>query len=214
MKKITSYFLFIALFSGLSSTTSFSQGKAEKENYAVVTGGAGFSLVGLLFSAFQSASNSIPGSEFSLTHTPVLAGNFDYVFNGKFSLGAAYTYQSFNGSYTNYQYTSNGVEVYGTWKDKVIRSNYALRPIFHFGKGEDLDPYLGCRLGFTQWAFRSSNPDPYYSTGDFYGSRFSPGVKFQGFFGVRYYFTDFLGFNAELAVGPTYYSLFGLSAKF
>ena len=217
MKKFTSPLLLTVMISFYTTSNSFSQesdGKSEKENYSVVTGGAGFSLAGLLFSVVQRAGNSIPGSDFSLAHTPVIVGNFDYVFKHRFSLGASYTYQSFSLSYTNYQYNSNGVQLLGTWKDKITRANYAVRPIFHFGDKEDLDPYLGVRLGFTQWAYKSTNPDPYYSTGDFYGSKFSPGIKFQAFFGVRYYFTDMIGFNAELAIGPTYYSMLGLSAKF
>lgn len=217
MKKFTSSLLLTVMISFLTTSNSFSQesdGKSEKENYSVVTGGAGFSLVGAIFSVVQKLSDAVPGSEFHLKHTPVIVGNFDYVFKKKFSLGAAYTYQAFDVSYKNYEYKSNGATLYGTWEDHVTRSNFAVRPIFHFGNKDNFDPYFGCRLGFTQWKFNSYNPDPNFIANDFYGSKFNSGIRFQAFFGVRYYFTDFFGFNMEVAVGPTYFSMLGLSAKF
>lgn len=212
MKKVSMLFV-AAIATGLclvKPQTGYAQNEQGK---SVVTAGAGYSLVGALFKSVDNAIGS--NGTVDLKSTPVICGMYDYALADHFSIGAAFSYQSFTAVYTNAEYTnSQGFTVTGSWKDRVTRMNYAIRPLFHFGDNESFDHYAGVRLGFTNWGFTSDNPDPYYNTTDFYPSGFKNRLRVQTLYGMRYFFTDNIGVNLELAIGSPYYMMGGVNFKF
>src|ERR1051326_180569 len=149
MKKITCTLLAVAI----AGLTVLLPGKARAQNaqgQSVATIGAGASLAGLVFAFVKNASNQ--GSDYSskLTSTPAILASYDYGIADRFSLGLAFSYQQFGVQYTNYTYTnSQGVDVTGSFSDKLSRINFGLRPIFHFGTDNKMDGYFGARISTT-----------------------------------------------------------------
>lgn len=212
-KKISTLFLAFAM-AGMSFIPSVVQAQ-NAQGQISANAGVGVSLVGALFSAVKNNVNAQPGATVTLHSTPVITAGVDYAIADHFSLGVAGSYQSFSSEYTNYTYTnSQGVDVTGSYKDKVTRMNFGLRPLFHFGDNENFDPYFGARISFTNWSYSTSNPDPYYDFGDVYSFIGASPVKFQVLFGAHYFFNEIVGINGEVAVGPSYYLMGGLSFKF
>jgi len=212
MKKTSTIILAASVLSLslFNSEKAFAQKGADAPP-SVITAGAGWSLVGALFSTLGSG---IPdSSDFSYHQTPVILGSYDYYFSSKFSIGAAYSFQSFTTEYTNYGYTGTaGAQYYGTWKNTLKRQNFAIRPLFHFGSGEEIDPYFGLRLGYTQWSSTTTNPDPAYDS--FESISIGTPIKVQVLFGARYWVADFLGINAEVAIGSPYFAMMGVNFRF
>ncbi len=169
---------------------------------SVVTVGLGWSLVGALF------GNTSNATTFS---TPAFLGHYDYALGDKFSLGAAFSYQSMGLNYTNYTYTNNaGVLVTEDIKSTYTRTNIGIRPLFHFGDNSDMDMYAGVRLGYQIWKHSHNSSDATWSEVNVFNSR--PTV--QPLFGIRYFFTDLIGFNAEIGLGSPYVTMAGINLRF
>ncbi|MCA6362194.1 MAG: outer membrane beta-barrel protein [Bacteroidetes bacterium] len=190
--------------------------KAAAQKYqgqSVITGGVGFSLTGLLFSVIERSLDAT--TDISSTRTPVLIGAYDYGLSDRFSIGVGYTYQSLTLKYDSYYF--NGMTdslVTGNFTDRVVRQNFGIRPLFHFGDNDDLDIYAGVRLSAVRWSYTTDRTDIGTDrwVSDVLGG-FSP-VKVQGLFGMRYFFTENIGFNTELAIGPSYFAMVGINARF
>lgn len=212
MKKTSAIILALSILclSLFKSQNTFAQ-KGGDAPPSVITAGVGWSLVGALFSTLSNNTND--SSQFDFRQTPVIIGSFDYHVSPKFSIGAAYSYQSFTSEYTNYQYTgTGGGTYYGTWKNVLKRQNFAIRPLFHFGNSDEIDPYFGLRLGYTQWSSTTTNFDPAYDS--FESISIGSPIKVQVLFGSRYWVADFLGFNAEVAIGSPYFAMLGANFRF
>ncbi|HEY6161692.1 MAG TPA: outer membrane beta-barrel protein [Bacteroidia bacterium] len=204
MKKASTIIVALAVL----AAGTFKPGSAHAQNaqgQTVITGGAGFSLAGILFTLIKDALNS---SNVTSKTTPVIGGMVDYGISDHFSLGGAYTYQSVSASYTSY--TKDTITYTGNFKDKISRQNFGVRPLFHFGSNENFDTYAGARLSYTIWKY-TSNARTDVSSTDFSGTS---RIHFQALFGMRYFFTENIGFNFEAAVGPSYYAFFGINARF
>jgi hypothetical protein len=187
------------------------QAAAQKyQGQSVVTGGVGFSVVGLFFGLVETGLDA--GTEIRTTKTPVLIGAYDYGVSDRFSVGVAYSYQGLTLKYDNY-IDANGNTVLGNFTDRLTRQNFGLRPLFHFGDNDDFDIYAGLRLSFMRWSYTTDRPDlaSNFATEILGGA--SP-VKVQGLFGMRYFFTENIGFNTELAIGPSYFAMIGVNARF
>ncbi|MFN8714744.1 MAG: hypothetical protein ACK5Z2_17990 [Bacteroidota bacterium] len=209
MKK-GSFIIAIALML-LAGIITPQQVSAQKyQGQSVVTGGVGFSVVGLFFGLIENGLDA--GTEIRSTRTPVLIGAYDYGISDRFSVGIAYSYQSLTLKYENYT-DLNGNLVVGSFTDRLTRQNFGLRPLFHFGDNDDLDIYAGLRLSLMRWSYSSDRPDisDNFATNILGG--ISP-VKVQGLFGMRYFFTENIGFNTELAIGPSYLAMVGINARF
>jgi hypothetical protein len=209
MKK-GSFIIAIALML-LAGIITPQQVSAQKyQGQSVVTGGVGFSVVGLFFGLIENGLDA--GTEIRSTRTPVLIGAYDYGISDRFSVGIAYSYQSLTLKYENYT-DLNGNLVVGSFTDRLTRQNFGLRPLFHFGDNDDLDIYAGLRLSLMRWSYSSDRPDisDNFATNILGG--ISP-VKVQGLFGMRYFFTENIGFNTELAIGPSYFAMVGINARF
>jgi len=212
MKKISTLFTGLAVI-GLALFSNQKAAAQKEAGQSVVTLGVGESLVGSIFSV---ASSSTSGGSYSISHSPAILGMYDYGLSDRFSIGAAFSYQSFSTAYTNYSYynSTTGGAYYGSWTDKITRINYAVRALFHFGDNENFDPYFGLRLGFTNWSASTTNPDPNYATDNGFGVTIKGAIAPQVVFGVRYFFTPLIGVNLEAAIGSPYYASAGVNFKF
>jgi hypothetical protein len=189
--------------------------KAAAQKYqgqSVITGGVGFSVVGLFFGLVENALDAT--TNVNSTKTPVLLGAYDYGLSDRFSIGVGYTYQSLTIKYDGYYFNgSQDSLVTGNFTDRLTRQNFGIRPMFHFGDNDDLDIYAGLRISMVRWNYSSSRPDLGAGwASDLLGGA-SP-VKAQALFGMRYFFTENIGFNTELAIGPSYFAMVGINARF
>ncbi|TND10341.1 MAG: hypothetical protein FD123_589 [Bacteroidetes bacterium] len=199
----------VALVVATLATFSPRNAMAQKfQGQSVVTAGAGYSLAGILMGVVTDAVNATDASS---TKTPVIAGMYDFGISDRFSVGAAYTYQGLTVKYSSYT-DPNGNVITGNFTDRLTRQNFGVRALFHFGDNDDLDTYAGARFGYTMWNYSSSAPNGYDNSDILSG--FGSPIKPQALFGMRYFFTDNIGANAEFAIGPTYFMLFGINARF
>lgn len=205
MKKLS----VLAVAVTVAAFATFSPNRAMAQKYQGqmnLTAGGSFSLTGLAINAVTDALAN--GTGVTSRSTPGLNGMFDYGITDRFSLGAAYHFQNFRTEFTGYTDTA-GNNVVGDYYFGITRQNAGLRALFHFGDNDDLDTYAGARVGYSFWKFStnasSSGVDEATLT-----SRVWP----QALFGMRYYFTDNIGANVEFAVGPPYYLMLGLNARF
>src|ERR1700690_3444869 len=93
-KKTSTIILAITVLSVSLFKTNSASAQNEK-GASVVTAGAGASLVGLLFSAIKNTVNRQSGASVNITSTPAILAMYDYAIADKFSLGAAFSYQTF-----------------------------------------------------------------------------------------------------------------------
>ncbi len=201
--------ILVAAFSMFNPTMAHAQ---KAKGQVVVTGGAGYSIVGLFFGVITDALNTT--ATIKTTKTPVIFGSADYGITDRFSVGACYTYQGITAKYNSYYTTDsagNQITTTGDFTDRVSRQSIGIRPLFHFGDSEDLDLFVGARFSYVFWNYNSSRVD--ISKSDVLGGVGSP-IKPQFLLGMRYFFNPTFGFNAEFAIGPTYFMAFGISAKF
>lgn len=170
------------------------------------TAGGSFSLTGLTMNFVIDAIDNAQGT--TTRSTPGLNGMFDYGITDRFSLGAAYHFQNFRAEFNGYT-DSAGNAVVGDYYVGVTRQNIGLRALFHFGDNDDLDIYAGARAGITLWSY-NTNANTTGLGDDLFTSRVWP----QAIFGMRYYFTPNIGVNTEFAIGPPYYLMLGVNARF
>jgi hypothetical protein len=201
--------LFIAAFAMFNPSTAHAQ---KAKGQVVATGGVGFSLVGLIMNVVQDGINTT--DQIRSTKTPVIFGSGDFGITDRFSVGACYTYQGLSMKYSSYTTTDtsgNSVTVIGDFTDRLTRQSIGIRPLFHFGDSEDLDLYVGARFSYVFWNYNSSRNN--FDGADILKGFGSP-VKPQFILGMRYFFIPTVGFNAEFAIGPTYFMAFGVCARF
>jgi len=106
----------------------------------------------------------------------------------------------------------NLISTTGSFTDRITRQSIGVRPLFHFGESENLDLYTGARFSYVWWNYKSDGRTD-LSSSDIFGGFGSP-VKPQAIFGMRYNFMPALGFNAEFAIGSTYFMMVGINARF
>jgi hypothetical protein len=207
-------FLFTAAFLIGSAAFKPSQICAQDmRGQTVVSGGVGFSVVGLLFTVAREAVNS--SSEVQLSKTPVIWGAADYAVGKWISLGACYTHQSISMKYESYKTidvrTGNVVEVYGDFNDRLTRYSIGIRPLLHILHEKRWDLYMGARFSYVSWSYRGDRIADFKSS---ISKSFGSPVKLQAVVGTRYFFIPNLGVSAEFAAGPTYFLSFGITARF
>lgn len=200
MKKFISLITLCTFFLLMSGTTV----KAQKEQGQISIGaGAGWSLIGGLFSAISGGTNTTFAS-------PVWNATFDYGLSDNFSLGIAFGYQTMGINYVDYWYTnSQGTTVTEDFKWTLSRMNIAARPLIHFGHSEDLDLYAGIRAGITNWGSKTESSDPNFDEGQIKMGNFG----FQALFGTRYYFSEMIGMHFEVGLGAPYLVEGGISVR-
>ena len=212
MKKTTHFFI-ILLLVGFSTFAPQYANAQKIKGQTVVTAGAGYSLAGALMTLISDGLNT--SGTVTSTKTPVIIGGLDYGITDHFSIGAVYTYQGLSAKYssfTDFDSLGNLISTTGSITDRLTRQSIVVRPLFHFGESENLDLYTGARFSYVLWNYKSDGRKDLSSSDIFEG--FGSPVKPQAIFGMRYNFMPALGFNAEFAIGSTYFMMVGINARF
>jgi hypothetical protein len=195
MKKLV--LLFFILLHLVFSTRLFAQNRPGQQ---VITVGSGSSALGIVLRVASTAIN-INGQQLSIT--PMLSASYDNAIDSVFSLGIVYSVQSFTIS-----------QRIGTVTDKfsIVHNNFAFRPLLHLTKkSEKNDFYLGARIGYSLFNFRSTLPVNNIPNEAFslYG-----GYSFQALMGYRGYLTEDIGIGFEFGFGRPYWSSIFLCYRF
>jgi len=177
---------------------SLANSQAVKKGDFTVNGGVGYSLIGSIFRLTLDNAKAV-NSEASGGGTPVINGMVDYAVTDIFSIGVAGSYQTYTINFSDDD------------SQKWSCLNIGVRPLFHFGTGDNLDLYTGARISVTSWNFTSTIDDNTFFTA---GDVTLPGFGLQPLFGGTYYFTDNIGLNMELGLFGTYLAAAGINAKF
>ena len=137
----------------------------------------------------------------------------EYMVADKFGLGVDFIYNSFslNGTIDS---LNNDETVHSTYDYKYTTSRIRLQARFnyHFVEDDDhLDAYFGVGAGTNFRRYAEDTDMPNYEEFQAIGTLLP--VSMRVALGVRYYFTDNIGLNAEIGVGGPVMS-FGVSFKF
>lgn len=166
----------------------------------VVTVGAGSSVLGF---ALRLASTALSLNGQRLSITPMLSAGYDNALDSVFSLGFIYSVQTFTLSQQSGNYTD---------KFSIVHNNFAFRSLLHLTKkSEKNDFYMGARIGYSLFNFRSTLPVNNIPNEAF--SLFS-GYSFQALMGYRGYLTEDIGIGFEFAFGRPYWSSIFLCYRF
>ena len=163
------------------------------------------------FSTFDSVNTSGAPTITSSSQIPLINVGVDYGFARRFSVGAAFGYQSIK---LNANAASNGIEGTDTW----TRFHMAVRGDYYIVANENLNLYTGLKVGYNIYNVKST----YSAIFPNYISNLKSNVPgplttgFQAHFGFSYFFNGMIGFNTEvgLAIGGPYYFAAGLGFKF
>ena len=208
----------IILFAATLVLFSF-DAQAQNENYPsnfslTVSG----STIGMLLKKVDLAEIDVDGFEvasLNTTGTPVLGLSYDHSINNWFSLGIAGAYQQFQSKVEGTDTSNENGATTETFNLKLKRVNVAVRPLFHYYNKENLDLYGGLRVGYTQWAASSTATDEALEEDLVDDLPGIGGFRLQVIpFGMRYYVTENLGFNGELAIGSPHFVSAGVSYRF
>jgi len=187
MRKLVVLFSFVFLL--ILSVTAFSQNRPGQQT---ITLGAGSSAIGF---ALRIASPALNLNGQQLNITPMLSLGYDNAIDSVFSIGFIYSVQNFTVSQKSGNYTD---------KFSIVHNNFAIRPLLHLTKkSEKNDFYLGARIGYSLFNFRSTLPINNIPNEAFalYG-----GYSFQALIGYRGYVTEDIGLGFEFAFGRPYWS--------
>jgi hypothetical protein len=192
-----------------------------KPNEVVFTGGAALSYTQFGPDVFNGGSTGYNNGNLTHWSYPAYILNGDLGITDRLSLGAALSWQTIGINFNkipypySYSYYQTGSPPQ-TWVDTYDRYNVSGRALYHFIREKELDMYLGVRIGYTWWDRKTTNNDPSYnySLYDEYSKIFIMPLSIQSVLGFRYYFSDYVGLNAELGIGAPYALMLGLNLKF
>lgn len=199
----------------LISATTFAQRESGEK---VASLNIGYSLTGGVIKALGNAdvtsTDSFGVGSIDMTTTPAISLAFDYGIGEVFSIGAMYSFQSFSGDIKDYTF----IDTDGNTKTESVnfglsRNNIALLPRFHYRISNDnIDIYSGLRLGYLFWGGNATSTDPDFNEfDDFQGGRINVGIVPIG---GRFYFSDNIGANFEIALGAPYIASVGAQYRF
>lgn len=198
-------------------------------SFALLTGLAVVTPSAVSAQAFPEGSNSISLGYGGVTMLGSISKNFDTYADVKYTgMGPLYfKYEhamtdhlglGVNVAYAtnewNYRYTStdeNGNS--NTYAETTTRSTYSIlaRLNYHIGTNEKFDPYLGLGLGYRDATWKYDSTDPNGTSGVEISGLVPLGMELT--LGMRYFFTDNIGFYAELGAAKSVLQG-GLSVKF
>lgn len=135
---------------------------------------------------------------------PVIMGTYDFKILDFLSIGAAYSYQNLNYSYSVYR--TDSITYRGDFTDRVQRSNIGVRLLYHFRDTEDIDIYSGVRVGYTKWKMHRIFED------DFVGYKNNK-YKIQGIIGARGFVHKNIGVMLEAGIGEPYFWTIGICVR-
>ncbi|MFZ4544390.1 MAG: outer membrane beta-barrel protein [Saprospiraceae bacterium] len=220
---------FIGILTLFSCISLNAQNDYFQNNVNLHYGISTFSLFSGKINPYSSDSLQHLGGAFS--HVPTIGFAWDYATLKWFSVG-------FAGSYNNVKLRVDAVNFdknpIGEVTISIPRTTFAARFLFHYGNSNYFDCYSGIRLGIGIWSPKiNAEISPGVAEAviqSVIGSnfRFGSGIidklpskvtfvatQFQVIpIGVRWFFTDHLGVNAELAVGSPYFLSAGANYRF
>jgi hypothetical protein len=185
--------------------------QAFDEGKSVVTLGYGFP--NIISSTFRSAYNSVNHTNYSFTAVGPMFLRYEYGLSEKIGMGIVLGYSMASISY-NYQDWNSNYTQQVTYTQKIVWNSptAGLRFNIHFATKDKLDPYFaigagwsGNTLTYTDNNPRQTNTNQNISFTPFY---FGLGV------GLKYYFTENIGFYTEFGFDKWALLQVGLAAKF
>ena len=147
---------------------------------------------------------------------PAFNVSADYGIFKELSIGGGITYQSCSvtvpGWYNQYTYKNENVI------ENISRVNFRLRITAHWDFSDDhlWEMYGGAAVGESVWNDANNAHDPNFPCDAPWNMNVGTSklVSFQGYLGLRGYFTENLGAHLELAVGSPYFVETGISFRF
>jgi hypothetical protein len=180
---------------------------------SLVSAGIGFSNVQFVYTQAHvlieqpSLQRSSVQANFRPHSSVVLNGEYDLRLHRRFSLGLAYSRQSFRFDYDScYLYDRL---MAGNFSDLAVLNNFGLKTLFYPIARAHSDFYFGSRLSYNVWEIRSDTDQPYRAA-----STFRDGIRIQGIIGYRYFFSKHFGLYLEKTFGPPFFGQLGLNSRF
>ncbi len=210
MKKITLIFASVVVFAFVGAHTASAQ--AVEEGSIIIDPYYGAPNFGKILT--DLVDDNIDGVE--TTGIGPLGLRAEYMLSDRIGVGVDFIYNSVGLSYQdsfpvfNSDNNTLETEVYDyDWKMERIRIQG--RFSYHFATTDVLDPYFGAGAGtnFRSWTFESTQPG--YENDSDTGTLLPFSLRF--FVGMRYYFTENIGLNAEIGLIDPLLSG-GISVKF
>jgi hypothetical protein len=198
---------------------NISSAQVYKEGNLIIDAYYGFpNLMFYKWNSFTSTYSNYSNAK-NVSIGPV-GGRIEYMLTERIGVGL-------NGSYshTAINYLFDDMNGAGPLPYSVVINRFRIMPRFnfHIGKSSKFDPYVAGGIGYYNRTvvFSPLNPANGYAdpnTGDPFGPDwpFEPlliPVALEAKFGMRYFFTDRIGFGAEVGFGGPL-ATFGLTAKF
>ncbi|HEX8548540.1 MAG TPA: outer membrane beta-barrel protein [Cytophagaceae bacterium] len=191
-------YFFIAIFLTLQFSAFKSSAQVYEKGNFVIDGFYGFpNLLSAILKSAAKTAFDVP----KVTTVGPLGLTAEYLIGEKFGIGLEATYST-----TRIKAEEAGY----SYEYQFNRLRILPRVNFHFGSNDKLDPYLtvGAGYGSFKTEFKSNDasaPDLSFTVPGSLATRVG--------FGLRYFFTDHIGFMAEGGIGGPLVRL-GLSAKF
>lgn len=138
---------------------------------------------------------------------------YEYMVTDGVGLGVEASYASTSLSYIDPSTDANGLVTNYQWNLKFATTRAFFRANFHFTKSEKFDGYFFVAGGYRGSSFTVSSTDPTFVKEDYKLPRVVPPYGFKPGLGFRYFFTDNIGINMEIAIGTPVMGG-GLSFKF
>jgi hypothetical protein len=219
MKKI--YVLTATLL--LFSASSFAENPMQGERIAgrpsmgdngikgkvIIHAGVGLNLLSTNLTVRYALSAAYDGADYIPTfkQIPMINLGLDYGLGKKFSVGAAFGYQTAKGTYDHY-----GFKFIDTW----TRIHMAVRGDYHIVAKENVGLYTGLKVGYNIYTVSTTLPDsPGYTKSDYIADLIKPStISAQAHFGFSYFFSGVAGLNAEVGLGYGGPYIFALGATF
>jgi len=200
MKKI----FLVSIVIAMCSFSSF----AQKHTISV---NAGSSFIGVLINNISISDSSM----LDFNAQPVVNFAYDYRVKSWFSIGAAYSFQYFDGTIFSYKNDSILASEEVNVNFTVKRSNFAIRPLFYYPASNKLNLYSGLRIGILSSSVAIDAEVPGLVKKDVFkvGIGTRPSIQVI-FLGLQYAFSEHIGIHTEVALGAPYYACLGLHAKF
>lgn len=169
------------------------EGNAFQEGTIAITAGYGFPNLGKTVVNFLINNDS--AKNVSATGLGPMHFRGEYGLSNKVGLGLSVNYVSFGAEWTS---SSGNIPYY----NKVSYSSLSIlaRMNVHFGTTDKLDPYFGVGAGYRSGIYKLTSTDPDLQNQQVKG--LSP-FGFETTIGLRYYFTDMIGFYAELGIAKS-----------
>jgi hypothetical protein len=205
MKKSVLKFMFVA---SIIAAPFVSQSQINTKGSIIIDPYYGFPNFGKAF------LNSIESGNSSINTTAIgpCGIRAEYMLADKFGMGLDFIYNSMSATY---QVDSLNIDnsIYKSYDAKLAMQRYRLqlRMNYHFVSEDKLDAYVGFGAGTNIRKYVYKNDMPNADTFTESGTLLPFSMRIA--LGMRYYFTNNIGFNAELGLGGPLVSL-GLSVRF